>query len=756
MKILHIAGGGDVGGAKTHILNLVQQLGRFADIKLISLRPGPFNDEALSMDIDAEVIKTGNIFKDIRSLAEIIRSGKYDIIHSHGAKANMYSVMAAKLVIGGGIPLATTVHSDYRLDYMHSFKKRISFGLINIIALRFLDYHIAVSRNFREMLIRRRFNPENIFTLYNGIDFGKKTGSYTRDEFYKKYKLDFGKEDIIVGLLGRLHPVKGQDTLVKAAEIVAAKYPEVRFVLGGEGEYRRSLEKKIRSRGLEKNMILPGWVDNPYEFMDCIDINVLTSLSETFPYVILEGAMYGRATISTDVGGISDLIRDCANGFLIKPGDHKLLASRIIQLAADRALREQMGRELRQDAENGFSLENMFRTQLQIYDRIIADKSAGLYGRKDYDAIISGYYGFSNIGDDAMLQSIIKDIRKSRSNTKMLILSRNPAEAELYLNINSAGRYNLPRILMAMRKSRLLVYGGGTLIQDSTSTRSLIYYLSIIWIAKKMGLKVMLYANGFEPMSRHMNRRLTHRIINQIDMITLREQSSLVELEKLGITKPQTIITADAALSLDAPAPAHDHEAVRILKARSVAADKPLVGISVRKWQGMDTYTEIIASAADHIAEELGAAPVFLAMQYPDDYAAIEAVTGKMRQKAHVITEKLGVAEMLSLIERMDMLIGMRLHSLVFAASLSVPVIGIPYQPKVQAFLDHIGQGRCSVGDMGCLDRNRFIGLIDSVWQDRKKIKSELSEIIPVFKKKAAENAAIAAMLMEKPAAGGG
>jgi len=745
MNILHIAGGGDVGGAKTHILNLVHELGRSATVKIASLRAGPFADEALAMGIDAEVIKSGNFFKDISKLRRIIQDGKYDIIHSHGAKANMYSVIAAGKT---GIPLVTTVHSDYKLDYLHNVLKRLSFGIINSIALRFLDYHIAVSQNFREMLIRRRFNPENIFTLYNGIDYSKFKGDFDRDVFAKKYSLNIKKGDIVIGLLGRLHPVKGQDTLINAAQIVTARFPGVKFVLGGEGNYRRSLEKKIRARGLTGNFFLPGWINDPYEFMSCIDINVLTSISETFPYVIMEGAMYKRATVSTSVGGISDLIKSGENGFLFKPGDAKTLASHLIRLVEDPALRISFGAALRKKAEAEFSLETMYSTQVDIYSSIIAGKMAGMTRRKDFDAMISGYYGFRNIGDDAMLQSIINDLRKNRKNVRMLVLSRVPVESGLNFNVNSIGRYNLPRILLSMRRTKLLIYGGGTLIQETTSTRSLIYYLGTIWIAKRMGLRVMLYANGIEPMSRRMNRRLTSGILNQVDVITLREESSLLELSNLGIKSPRIILTADAALSFNAPAPSSDEEIEQILKMECIPADKPIIGISVRKWPGLPQYAPVIARVADYISSQIGAIPLFIAMQYPDDLTATAEVTALMKEKAYVVKSGLNAPQTLGLIKKMQILIGMRLHALVFAAETGIPIIGIPYTHKVQSFLQYIGQSRFSSGDMSSSDAARLKDLFIEIWENRDAVSASLMESMPLLRAKASENARIAAALI--------
>ena len=139
MKVLHLIGGGDIGGAKSHVLSLVYVVGKFIDVKLISFRKGAFADDARAMGINVEVVKTGTIFTDIRKVLNIIKTEGYDVIHSHGAKANMIAVLVKKF---SKIPVVTTVHSDYRLDYLQNILKMFSFGLINTVALRFIKYHM--------------------------------------------------------------------------------------------------------------------------------------------------------------------------------------------------------------------------------------------------------------------------------------------------------------------------------------------------------------------------------------------------------------------------------------------------------------------------------------------------------------------------------------------------------------------------------------------------------------------------------------
>lgn len=748
MKIVHIIGGGDTGGAKTHVLYLLNELSRYMQVKLICLRPGVFADEARELGIDTSVVKSGNIFSDIRKVTEIIRQDGYDIVHSHGAKANMFSLMAKRRA---GIPTVTTVHSDYRLDYMHSFTRRMTIGLFNSIALHFIHNHIAVSENFRKMLINRKFNPLNIYVLYNGMDFSVPTTNYSRSRLIEKYKLDIKDDHVIVGIAARLYPVKSIETIVRAARLVKDKNPKVRFLIGGDGEDRKRLEALTSSLGLNDTVFFLGWLDDPNELMSSIDISVLTSISETFPYSILEGAKFKKATISTCVGGIPDLIEHGNNGYLFKPGDVERFSELILELAADEHKRTFMGERLYEKALSTFSVENMARTQRSIYIDILEKQAAAKEGRKLYDAIISGYYGYRNIGDDALLMSIINDLKRYKPDIRLMILSKAPAATSRDFNVASISRFSMLRIFRAMKNTRAFIYGGGNLLQDNTSTRSLFFYLSMVWLAKKHRLKIMFYANGIGPLKKKVNRLLTKKIMNQVDVITLRETLSFEELKSLDIGKPRILLTSDAALTV---ADGRDNIGTGILKQLGLPKDKPLLGVSLRKYPGHENfehekYESVIARAIDSMAEKYGAWPVLFPMQHPNDVPILENVAGKMTSKCTVVKEKLNIFQTYDLISGMHMLLGMRLHALVFAAVASVPMVGLVYDPKIEGFLDCVKQP--SAGDVRMLALEPLLKLMEDVWHNRDVISRQLDDIIPDLKEKARENARVAVELISSP-----
>lgn len=745
MRVVHIIGGGDVGGAKTHMLYLLRELSRHMEVKLISLRPGAFADDAAALGIDVTVVKSANIFSDIKKVKKIILEGKYDIVHSHGAKANIFSLSATHRT---GLPTVTTVHSDYRLDYMHSLPKRLTIGLVNSVALRFIKNHIAVSNNFREMLISRNFNPLGIYVLYNGMDFSEPAVEYSRKKLLEKFRLNIPDDNVIVGIAARLYPVKSIETIVRAAHIVKTRNPKVKFLIGGDGEDRKMLESLTVELGLTDTVFFLGWQDDPNEIMSSIDISVLTSISESFAYSVLEGARFRKATISTRVGGIPDLIENGKNGFLFEPGDVDRFAELILELAADENKRTEMGQRLYEKALAQFSVESMGRTQIEIYRGILEKKAAENSGQKPYDAIISGYYGFRNIGDDALLKSILKDLKSFKPDIRLIVLSRVPAGTARDFQVPSINRANILRIWQAMRKSKAFIYGGGNLLQDNTSTRSLFFYLSMVWLAKRLDLKVMFYANGIGPLKKSLNRLLTKKIMNKVDVITLREALSYDELKHMDISKPRILLTADAAMTV---MDGYNGTGTGILERLGLNNRKPLLGISLRKYPGHEKiehekYETVIAGAIDHMADKYGLFPVFFPMQHPEDVPILENVAAKMHNESHIIKDKLDIRETYELISSFDMMIGMRLHALIFSAVAAVPMVGLVYDPKIQGFLDCIQQP--SAGDVLELEYDRLTELADKVWENRGEIKKQISQYIPQLKEKARDNARVAVELI--------
>lgn len=372
-KVLHLISGGDVGGAKTHVLTLVKELQKNLTVKIICFMEGPFAQEAREMGIDIMILQQQRRYdlKVIDTLIKIIKDEGFTIIHSHGARANFITrFIRSKL----SIPCVTTIHSDFMLDFKGNLYKHIIYTNLNVFALKKFDYFIAVSENFKEMLIGRGFPENKIFTVYNGMDFNEDISYKSKEEFLNDRGLSRIKSKKLVGILARLHPVKGHEVFVKAAADILAYDRDIHFLItGNEGELPL-LDDLIKQLGIRENVHFIGFIDAPYDFLNSIDINVLTSYSESFPYVLLEGARLKKPTISSAVGGIPMLIKDGKNGYLFKAGDSDELSKKLSMMLRDEAISNEMGRALYKDARDNFSLKRLAMNHIDIYNNMLQRK----------------------------------------------------------------------------------------------------------------------------------------------------------------------------------------------------------------------------------------------------------------------------------------------------------------------------------------------------------------------------------------------
>lgn len=220
------------------------------------------------------------------------------------------------------------------------------------------------------MLIERNFNKDKIFVLYNGIDKDKKFNFIPKEDFLSRYNINYNGE-FLVGIAARLDKVKDHQTFIAACKEVLKENTDIIFLIAGEGEEKDNLLKEIK--GFEKNIYFLDFVKDNYSFFNAIDLNVLTSISESFPYVILESALMNVASISTDVGGISKVIINDKTGYLIGVCDYKSLSQKILYLYNNRQKLKELGENIHKLVEEKFSTDAMGKAQFEIYNKILEE-----------------------------------------------------------------------------------------------------------------------------------------------------------------------------------------------------------------------------------------------------------------------------------------------------------------------------------------------------------------------------------------------
>ena len=467
--------------------------------------------------------------------------------------------------------------------------------------------------------------------------------------------------------------------------------PRLRLFLAGDGEDEPKLRRLVADYGIADRVTFCGWVSPIDKFFASMDVNLLTSVSETFPYSILEGIREGCATICSDVGGMSELIDTGENGFIFQPGDHEALTKHLLTFARDPEKRKTFAARLYEKADREFSLRTMCRTQEENY-RMVIRRFARPKSRRD-GIVICGAYGKGNAGDDAILKAIVQEMREIDPDRRITVMSRRPKETRLIYRTGAIYTFRFDQVLRGFRHSSLYINGGGSLMQDVTSTRSLRYYLLTLDYAKRFGCKVMMYGCGIGPIRKPGNRALAARTINRaVDIITLRDDLSRGELTRMGIVRPDIRLSADPTIILK---PASEALVDNALEQCGIPADGKYIGFGLRYWKGLDDVMDEVVAAAEYAYEKYGLTPLFVPIEYPSDLMPAELLGGKLSCPHYMVTQRQSIETTIGILARMEAVIGIRLHSLMFSAAAGVPVIGMSYDIKVDGFLKYIGSRTC-------------------------------------------------------------
>ncbi|MFA5535728.1 MAG: polysaccharide pyruvyl transferase CsaB [Bacillota bacterium] len=311
----------------------------------------------------------------------------------------------------------------------------------------------------------------------------------------------------------------------------------------------------------------------------------------------------------------------------------------------------------------------------------------------DSKLVIVGYYGFNNIGDEAVLYSMLRTLRSMRGDLKITVLSNEPEKTSKVYGVQAANRFRLKEVVKTISQGSLIILGGGSLFQDITSQKSLFYYSGIVLLAKLLRKKVFFYNQGVGPVTRNLSKRLLKWVFNKVDLITVRDAASKELLLEIGVAEPEILVKADAVLGIYAQE-MERKQGLRYLEKNGLVLgekDSPVIGISVRDWRDYQGYKKALAFVGDELVKK-GYQVVFLPFHFPDDIAPSREIANLMKEQATVIRDQLGVVEMLGALSGLQLLIGMRLHSLIMASVMEIPVVGISYDPKVDAFMKLLGQ----------------------------------------------------------------
>lgn len=307
---------------------------------------------------------------------------------------------------------------------------------------------------------------------------------------------------------------------------------------------------------------------------------------------------------------------------------------------------------------------------------------------------LSGYYGFYNIGDEAILEAIIRFLRRRLPEAELVVFSADPAHTRRTYGVESVSRTHLPSIFRTLRRADLLISGGGGLLQDVTSLRSVVYYLGIMEMAMQMGKKVAVFAQGMGPLHHRLALHWVKRVLSRVDFVSVRDPLSGSFLSQLGI-KREIMVTADPVFSLE---PASGEEIKAFWAKKGLPEEKKYLRIGValrpfpRETSSNAQIMETVARACLYLEKQHKARLIFLPFHLQKDLPLARQIASRLSQQSIIIDKFLTIREIMCLMGGLDLLVGMRLHALIIAAVSGVPFLALPYDPKINAFLSRIGK----------------------------------------------------------------
>ncbi len=704
MKILMVTMSMNIGGAETHILELCRELvARGNDVTLASFG-GVYADEAVKsgvkhVKLPLNTKNPASVAKAYRGLRALILRERFDLVHAHARiPAFICGLLWDRLSLDGyKFRFVTTAHLDFSVNPLW---RKIS---------RWGERVMAVSDDIADYLIREYSYPEErIHRTINGIDTEKFSPSTDYEAILSANGLVKERRRIVY--MSRLDADRAAAafTLLEVAPQLCEKYPDCDIVIvGGGGELERIREEAERVNKIigRNSVTVTGAVSNTNEYCAAADVFIGVSRSA------LEAMSAAKAVIVAGNQGALGIfdeskIRDayltnfCCRGFPCESADEMFTdVSRLLDMSSEE--KEKMGAYNREFIEKNYTVRRMADDYLEMYQMVLASPRP-FFGKPDI--VISGYYGFGNLGDESLLDVIASSIASEYPGVKISALTKKPHSDSQRTGLKCASRFNMIAVFGMLSGAKLLISGGGSLLQDSTSKRSLRYYAGVIKFAKYLRCRVFIYANGIGPIKYKSNKRLTSMVVSSADAVSVRDEDSRAELISLGVPEEKITLSADPTSIIK---PAQREKTEEILRELGVYGKYFVVSvrpISVRAGSAAGAEAEneaIVARIADtccKINRDHGLTPILVPMQLSADLDICEKISERISGHGiqSAIYKAKSASKLMGILADAQFTLGMRLHIIIFASSVGCPVIGISYDPKVSSMMHRLGQ-RCCV-----------------------------------------------------------
>ncbi|MBO4217621.1 MAG: polysaccharide pyruvyl transferase CsaB [Clostridia bacterium] len=672
MKILMVLMGLDTGGAETHVVELSRALcGRGYEVCIASA--GGVYEKTLAEAGIRHVtlpLKRKDPISTVVSffgLRRLIKQG-FDVVHCHAripAFVTSLIYRNARFCRKYPFRFVTTAHWVFRVGPL------LRLGTV------WGERCIAVSNDIAHYLTDEyRYPPERISVTVNGVDTVR---------FAPVEAVPDGDTPVVC-CVSRLDRSRSRcaEELIGAVAALDAEGIKVRAVIVGGGDVEavlRAVAGKLNNKLGRQAVTLTGAVTDVERYI--AGCSVFCGVSRA----ALEAMSCGKQVILAGnegyLGIFGENVRKKAetSNFCCREGEctAELLAEDI-----KRALSLPVySPENRRYIVENYSAGRMADDCARVYDSVVRKGAGG--------AVVAGYYGYGNAGDEAILRAITENV-----GGRLTVLSAKPLATRYSCACDAINRFDPFAVSRAMKRAGLLIFGGGSLLQNKTSTKSLMYYLSLISHAEKLGCKVMIYSNGIGPVYGNGNIDKVKKALESADVITLRDGATVEKAERMGIDKDRLVLSCDPAVLLGrAPA---------VLEMHAVdcfAPEGDYVAVALRRLKHR-AAADVLCEACRAVYERTGRGIAVLAMDRRRDSSVCKALAARLsrfvpKEKLRLVSG-VSYSEAEAVIAYSDAVYSMRLHALVFAARRGIPCVGVSHDEKISDYINSAGaEGvRCS------------------------------------------------------------
>ena len=369
--LAELAGSASYGGGERYLELLFDRLDRTRyRAMLICPEPGPFVGRMKARGVETHLVHLAPLFNPFAlwRLTRLLRRERVTILQTHGARANFYGRIAGRLA---GVPvIISTVHNSLK-DYEVRSLRRWLYAFLLRLTLPLVHRIVCVSEaNRRDLIEECPAASAKAYTVYNGVDPSAFPSQLDRQTVRQKFGITQGP---VLVTIARLTEQKGHRYLIQALPRLLQTWPQLCCMFVGEGELRDALHHMAIDLGVEQACRFMGVREDIADILAAVDVVVLPSLSEGFPFVLLEALAMGCPVVASRVNGIPELIEDHRTGLLVPARDPRALANAIREVLSNPTTASKMGAEGRALVRERFTVDHMVANTTAIFAAALHD-----------------------------------------------------------------------------------------------------------------------------------------------------------------------------------------------------------------------------------------------------------------------------------------------------------------------------------------------------------------------------------------------